>query len=339
MIGLIAIFASTFIASGALSAEAPLAAPLVCNDRVFRIRTNFWVSLHMLLRAEARRQRLGLAPELAVDDLPASEKAIWLSSIAAYSPVAQKIVYDPSMTPITDALAEVGNGRRVSSVGIPPALAQALLAAAPVYRKHLWQSDRAEEDKWIGDHCRDIQRFDRPIEIAIARAFGFWPPRKPIVVDLAREVGRNFAFTATGLAGAAGHTILSPTHTAGKHVALTTIFHEISHTMDDRIIPLVEREAKRQNVSVPEYLWHAMTLYTTSVLTQDQLEREGQSTSDVLADRIALFQRSHWEPLLPIFDREWRPHLEGKTSLASALASTIRQASKLGGPAQSDRKS
>jgi hypothetical protein len=299
-----------------------------CSDGVFRFQVNFWVNLHLFLRAEARRRHMGAATELVVNDLSPRDKEIWLSSLAVYDSLARKSVLDPGVTSITDALSEASHERTLASPHVPFLLRAALRKAAPIYDAHLWSSHRAEDEAWIDEHCRDVRRYDRATEVAVARAFDLASPRKPILVDLARETGPNLAYTAAGLAAAAGHTVLAPQQTAGRHLALSTIFHEISHTMDDAIIALVNREAERQHVSAPPDLWHAITLYTTSVITQDQLERGGQSATDVLTDRIALFQRSHWDEWLRVLDREWRPHLEGKTSLSSALAATIHQTSK-----------
>lgn len=97
-------------------------------------------------------------------------------------------------------------------------------------------------------HASSIARHAPSIKAAIGRVFEIKLPEEPIMVDLVRDIGLNLAYTTNGPPGFSGHTFISAQANANPDVALDTILHELSHTMDDPIIAVLGAEAARQHV-------------------------------------------------------------------------------------------
>jgi hypothetical protein len=319
-----------------LSAEAippnensaiPTAAVHSCSDAVFKFQVNFWVNLHLFLRAEARRRDLNSQAQMTTSSLRDDERATWQASLDGYDGLAKQSLLDDRLVQLGNALAGTADATVLQSDSIDPSIVAALNKAAPIYRRHLWREHRDADERWIDAHCSDIMHFDRGAKALIATVFALKPPPEPILVDIARETGPTLAYTTGGPDGVAGHTVLAPQANSVPDVALGTIFHEISHTMDSQIVGLVDREAARQRIKARPDLWHAITLYTTSEVTRRVLAREGRSTARLEEDLTKLFERNRWQTLLVALRQDWQPYLNHMRSLRNALAKLVRDTS------------
>jgi len=295
------------------------------DTAVFIFQNNFWVNLHHFLRGEARRRSLNLPLELPLSKLSVNERAAWEAALDAYIDLAKRsLLFDAMLVRIDNILARVTDTTALKSNKIDPKIVAALDSAAPIYRAHLWDQHRRANDYWIATYGPAIRQHAVAVKKAIADAFQAIPPNGPILVDLARDTGPTLAYTTEGPAGTAGHTVLAPQKNSDPEVALDTIFHEISHTMDNQITQLIDGEAKRQGIKIPPDLWHAMTLYTTSEIVKREMGKQGDPTYRPDAARVEMFKKSGWEEILFDMEKFWRPYLEGKTSLQSALHDLIQ---------------
>ena len=141
------------------------------------------------------------------------------------------------------------------------------------------------------------------------------------------DVGTNLAYTLDGPNGFSGHTFISPRANENVDVALDTILHEISHTMDDQIIAVIEAEASRQHVKIPEDMWHAMTLYTTYQIVRHELGRRSDDPS--YAPNAAfpkMFRDGNWPALFSDLQVNWLPYLDGSGTLSEALTAVVANA-------------
>jgi hypothetical protein len=301
-----------------------------CTNSVFLFQTNFWVNLHLFLRAESRRRSVNAPLQMPVTSLSTDEQAAWKAGLDAYDGMAKlSLISDDGLVRLINTLAEVGDATVLPSNGIEPRIANALNRAAPVYRAHLWPEHRQQDEEWIAAHCSDIQRFDRHVKKTTSKDLVVTPPREPILVDLALETGPTLAYTTGGPVGTAGHTIISPEKNSDPELALNTIFHEISHTMDNKIPEVIDKEAARQRVKPPENLWHAVTLYTTCEITKGALAKDGRPTTSLDTDRAKMFARNGWQVILAALEKDWQPYLDKKTSFNFALGNLVRDTSKL----------
>jgi hypothetical protein len=173
-----------------------------------------------------------------------------------------------------------------------------------------------------------IQQHADAMRRAIARAFNITPPAEPILVDLARDTGPNLAYTTAGPPGYSGHTVLAPQKNTDPEIAMDTIFHEISHTMDRQINDALYGEAEVLHIDPPRDLWHALTIYTTWKLTRRELRPEPARTYRPDVDGAQRFQRNGWQDLLTTLDKDWLPYLEGKGALRDALRALLRDTSR-----------
>jgi len=266
---------------------------------------------------------------MPVASLSTEEQPEWKAGLDAYAGMAKlSLISDDGLVRLTNTLAEVTDATVLPSNGIESRIATALNRAAPVYRAHLWPEHRQQDEEWIAAHCSDIQRFDQDVKKTIAKDLGIPPPPEPILVDLALETGPALAYTTSGPAGTAGHTIIAPQKNTASELALNTIFHEMSHTMDNKIQDAINKEATRQRVKPPEDLWHALTLYTTCEITKRAVAKDGRSTTSLDTDRAKMFARNGWQNILVALEKDWQPYLDKKISFDSALAGVVRDASK-----------
>ncbi len=270
---------------------------------------------------------------MPVASLGAEEGRAWQAALDAYAGIAKRsLIFDGGLVQVGNTLAGLGDAMVLPPNVIESPIANALSTAAPIYRAHLWPEHRKEDDEWIAAHCSGVQRYDRQVRMAIAEALDAIPSSEPIVVDLARETGPTLAYTTNGPDGTSGHTVIAPQKNTDPELALNTIFHEISHTMDDRIQDAIVKEATRQRVKVPEDLWHAVTLYTTGEITGRALSNDGRPAGSLDSDRATMFDRNGWQKILTALERDWQPYLDHKVPFGAALQNLVRDTANPGRP-------
>jgi hypothetical protein len=297
------------------------------EDSVFIFQSNFWVNLHHFLRGESRRHSLGNPLELSLSALKMEERGAWEHALDAYSDLTKRsLIFDQSLVKIDNTLARSSDTSTIRSEAIDSKITDALNGAAPVYRAHRWEQDRKENERWIAEKSPLILQHAARLKKAIANVFGAVPPDGPLLVDLARDTGPTLAYTTDGPPGTAGHTVIAPQQNVDSDVALDTIFHEVSHTMDDQITRLVDNEGSQQGVMVPADLWHALTLYTTGVLVKREL-RGSSDLTPYLPDqnRIKMFARDPWPRFLIALQKYWQPYLDGRIPQKAALHDLVRE--------------
>jgi hypothetical protein len=299
------------------------------GDPVFVLQNNFWVNLHHFLRAESRRRGLKTTLELPLSSLNEGERTAWERGLDAYVEIARlSLIFDQSLVRINNVLAEAPDTRILRTNDIEPGIVGALNDAASVYRAHLWEEHRRENAGWIAAHGPAIREHSAAVKKAIADAFQAVPPAALIIVDLARDIGPNLAYTTGGPNGTAGHTVIAPQKNSDADIALDTIFHEFSHTMDSQITQRFDREAERQGVKPPADLWHAATLYTTWKIVKRELGKEGQPGYRPDADGARMFERNGWNTLLSALEKDWQPYLDKQANFTDALRTLVRDAAQ-----------
>jgi hypothetical protein len=252
----IAPFVCAFSCTGTLlysqGASSRAATPKSGQDDVFVFQNNFWVNLHHFLRGESRRRSLGAPLEQPLSELTVEERGTWESALDAYAGLTKRsLIFDEALVRIDNTLAKSSDAITIQTQAIDRKIVEALNGAAPVYRAHRWVEDRNENERWIAAMGPLIRQRAARVKKSIADVFQAVPPDGPVLVDLARDTGPTLAYTTDGPPGTSGHTIIAPQQNLDPDVAFDTIFHEVSHTMDDQITRLVDSEASRQGVMVP----------------------------------------------------------------------------------------
>jgi hypothetical protein len=308
----------------AITEAGAVAAPVVV------LRNNFWVNLHHFVRAESRRRGHHLELELPLASLAGDDRASWERALDAYADLADRnLVFDEALVRIDDALATTPETAAVAPATVDPPIAAALNGAAAAYRDHRWDRDRLANAGWIAAHAAAIMRYTPVMRPRIANVFRVTAPADPILVDVVRDIGPNLAYTTRGPQGFSGHTCISPVTNADPDIAVDTILHEISHTMDAQITAVVNAEAARQHARIPPDLWHALTLYTTYQLAMHAAGRQRDDASYAPHNQFAtMFDSNGWRAMRVDFDEFWAPYLEGHAKFKDALTGVVRNAPK-----------
>lgn len=301
------------------------------DTKSFIFQSNFWVNLHLFLRAEARRQSVGSQLLLPDSGLREDETSAWDRARDAYLPLAKlNLIFDERLIRINNALSRAGDVQLLPSGTVEPDVLTALNAAAPVYRSHLWDQHRAANEKWITDFSPMVLQHAVAVTSALAAAYQVKWPSDPILVDLACESGPTLAYTTGGRPGTAAHSVIAPTKASDPDVAFEIVFHEASHTVDGHIMQIIDDEAARQHVKAHPDLWHTIIFYTVGEIVRRELGRQNDPTYQPYANRVNLYQSAGWQKLQKALETDWQPYLDRKVDLKTAMRNLMRDTSASG---------
>jgi hypothetical protein len=307
---------------------------------VFEFHSGFWLNLHHTLYRLARSQRAAsstanpAAPNSGIANLTPAEQRIWSSAIAYYSRTYadNDITVSLEMILIKNQLGDfetcedlAGFKRKSCDAGLPVKLTEALDAAAPVYRAHLWpEHDRANR-RWIAAVAPLVRRNGLDLAHRLAEIYQTNWPRDRIRVDVT-----NYA-SSTG-----AYTTLEPLRVAVSSIdgrnqraeALEVLFHEASHGIADSVQDAIFRECRQREKPIPRDLWHALLFYTTGELIRP-LALDGSGSAAGLASgyvpyavREGLYKRG-WENYLRLLTEYWQPYLDGRVTFDDAIAHMV----------------
>jgi len=279
----------------------------------FELQSNFWMNLHSRLQ------------EAAASKQASSDKA-WNDAVDAYRKHfgRRSPVFDAEYMAIGNALTDTPENATPS--GIADAVRDALVAAAPLYRKTQWASDDRANRFWIDVARGMLHDTEEELIRGHEAVYGKkWPARIRVdVVPYATPLG---AFTTgdTKLT----HTTLSSVHPNYRAFnGLELLLHESSHGVFDE--ELVADRAKLLGVKPPADLWHAILFYTSGELTRRALAARGVPDYKPVAYIVGVYTRRDFPKYLPLLETTWQQYLDGKTTRDAAIDEMI---TKLTGPA------
>jgi hypothetical protein len=298
------------------------------GEQRFVFRNGFWTNLHHALLADAGRRAQQEALALPLDGLSGGEAQAWSAALDAYDTFkGRSVIFDDELVQINDALTGIPDDR--SPTGLASAMTAVLAAAAPVYRRHAWASQRRVNSDWIAAIEPIVERHAVSVTDAIAAAYRTTWPARPIVVDVTSDADVHGGYTTTrGPSGAAGHTtIASPDEKLQGDMAVEIIFHEASHTIDDRIVKIIDDECARQHVRAPPNLWHALLFFTAGEMVRRDLGKSNDPSYQPYADRFGVYERG-WQVYRTALGRDWLRYLRGTETFDAALAALIRDSAR-----------
>jgi len=294
----------------------------------FKFQNNFWVNLHLFLRSEARRREHKSTP-LMPAALSGEEQKAWAEALDSYTELARlNLIFDTRLIRINNSLAELGDVATLPAGSVELGIVAALNAAAPIYRAHLWEQHRRANEEWIAKFAPMIQQHATSVTKALEAAYQVKWPAEPILVDVTCESGPNEAYTTAGPPGTAGHTVMAASKLSDADMNFETVFHEASHTVDDPIMQMLNAEARRQKLRLPDDLWHVLIFYTTGEIVKRELGKQGDPNYRPYAYRVNLYTSAGWDKMLLALEREWQPYLDGRVEFGSALHNLVRDASE-----------
>ncbi len=188
-------------------------------------------------------------------------------------------------------------------------LSQILERAAPVYKLRWWPEHNRANLAWISAAMPLVAKYEAGMKRELSAAFETpWPP-DPIRTDVAEYAS-----------WAGAYTVLEPTHitvsSSGpvSEAVVETLFHEASHGMIQKISDALAAELDSQKKLFPRRaFWHAVLFYTVGEVAQQHLDNY-----TMFGIKNGVLERG-WPGALPILEKDWKPYLDGKIDLATAV--------------------
>lgn len=287
----------------------------------WELHSSFWMSLHQRLLADVWQKTPRDLSALAPDEL-----AIWNEAVAAYRKASGE-VYDPTfarpMMITTDALAAVADDAMTPL--IDSQLAETLLEAAPVYRKHWWAADDKANRFFIAYAAGMLRDAGEELVAAHEKVYrSEWP--RFIRVYVTPEAGPYGAYTSSFKSSGPLTTMSSRDPGYQGLLALEMMLHESSHIVvgpnSNNILGRTIAEAAKKHEAKVDGLWHAILFATSSELTKRLLAERGSpqfvpSSADLLT-RV-------WSKYRPAIEKHWYPYLSGKGTLEEAIDRVVAE--------------
>ena len=347
---------------------------------VFELHSGFWINLHHTLYHQARLRKDAASPDKpsktsgpalktpaeAKPAYTAAEQKAWEDAVSYYAAnLADKdLLFSSELVQLKNQLSDfedcdelTGKTKKFCDAGLPSKLAQALEAAAPVYRAHLWpEHDRANR-RWILRVAPLVIEQGVGLSERLADIYETHWPRQKIRVDVAAYANLAGAYTTLDPLRV---TIASLDSRNQDAEALEVLFHEAYHGIAEPVQDAIIRECRQRDKAIPRDLWHALIFYTTGevlrpvLVSSDATPRgaldlrsssspAGSSTSasgssptgsrensrstsaagyTPYALREGLYERG-WKNYLDVLQRFWQPYLDGRATFSDAIARMV----------------
>ena len=292
----------------------------------FEFHSAFLMNLHHFLVDAARHPGRIDAVKWGVPPT-AEEMAAMREAVAFYATTfgQRNLLFDDQLRDLKHALARADDAlQQADGLGLPPALTAMLDRAAPVYARCLWAShDRANRD-WIAQAQVLQARYGAQIQPRLERIFETRFPAS-IRDDVVVETGH---FSGAYTDSPPPQAVLPSGRPSYDGVAsLEMIWHEASHTgADDKLVDLIETEAKAMGRPVPENLWHAALFEAVGTTVSDVLAQDGVAGYVEYAEKNGVYRRA-WSAYVPLLRNEWKVWLDGRGTLKGAVDAMLsRQA-------------
>lgn len=289
----------------------------VVSVRPWELHSSFWMCLHQRLIDDATRSAPRATPELSPE-----EQAGWKEAVEAYRAAggSGNMTFARPMAITTDALTQVADDAIEPRTDAP--LAEALLRAAPVYRKHWWTDDDRANRFFIAYASALLresgERLVREHE-AVYRTT--WPTRVRAYITPA--AGRFGAYTMTGKSGGVITTMSCRDEGYQGFRALEMLLHESSHAVvgprEGTVAEAIASAATAHGRTPPDELWHAILFATSSELTRRLLAERGVA---FVPSSVDLFTRA-WPQYREPVERFWIAYLDGHGTLEEAIEKIV----------------
>jgi hypothetical protein len=289
----------------------------------YHLQSNRWVNLHQRLMHE------GLFGTPPPEGLGADESAAWRAAVEKYRGWIGKRspIEDAELIALNATLAGAAGKAKLPD-GLPPAAAEALTAAMPVYARAQWPKDDAANRFWIAVAVPMLQSAGDELVALHEQAYGMPFPKK-ILVDVSGLAGEFGGYTTGD--GEAVHTTISSTDPAYQgFLALEMLMHEPSHGIVDMnsgaIGADLGRISKMLGRRPPYNLWHALLFDTSGELTRRVLAERGVTDYKPFI-YLGMFDRQ-FKGMQEPFETSWRAYLDHRIDRDEALRQIVLAVSK-----------
>jgi hypothetical protein len=272
---------------------------------IFEFHSGFWANLHQFLCEEAT------ASKPAPSDSPE-----WRDAVQYYrrEVINHDHLGDEAAT-WNNLLSAAGSAVELPTAGLDPGLAATLKRAAAVYRREWWLQHERSNLAWIEAVEPLIAKYGSAIKKDIGRAYAVDWPAAPIRVDVSAHASQYGAYTTTDPAHI---TISSSDPEYQGRASLEMLFHEASHTLDEKLRLALKNELDSRGKHFRRRSFdHAILFYTAGETTRRYL-----TGYEPYGIRNGIVERG-WPGSLPVLEKDWKPYLEGKVDLATAVHAVV----------------
>lgn len=312
------------LAAAALLVSLEASAAEVTRVGPYAFHSSFWINLHETLMhcATTPCDPAGLSP---------NERAAWDEAVETYRKTWQdggrgSITFVRPMAITHDVVTTLTDDETAPELREP--LGPALVKAAPIYRRHLWDGDDRANRFWLATASAIVADAGLELAEAHARAYGIpWP--ESVRVDASAHAGQFGAYTMMGeLAGV--HATIATRDPGNRCLsALESVVHETSHALvgprHGPVAEAIRKHAERLGIEPPPDLWHAILFATSSELTRRALDSRG--ITDYTPFVHDLYRR-----VWPLYEKPvqsfWIDHLDGELTLDDAIGRIVEAAPK-----------
>jgi len=277
---------------------------LAAQQTTFDFHSNFWVNLHHFLYEQA----IAKSPE-------PSDSEAWRRALEVYrSDITTHELLSRDIAGINSALTNVENTESLKGSGIDAELTQTLELAAPIYKTRWWPEHNRKNLAWIAAATPLVAKYEAVMKKELSAAYQTPWPTDPIRTDVAEYAS-----------WAGAYTVLEPTHitvaSSGpvSEAVVETLFHEASHGMVQKISDALAAELEAQKkLFQRRAVWHAVLFYTVGEVAQQHLD-----SYTMFGIKGGVLERG-WPGALPVLEKDWKPYLNGKFDLASAVRRLVK---------------
>ena len=312
-------FASLLLGALLVTALPAVAAPTKELPVVFEFHSAFLMNLHAFLLDAATRNREISSYNWIVSPTPAEAQTLTRAIAFYQANYAQRnLLDDPAMVDIKKALSVSDTRRDANGLNLPPPLTAILSSVSPIYLRSLWPAQDASNREWIRQVKALNAQYGAEVQAGIEHFLNHRFQATPIRVDIVVATGsRNGGYTDT-------QTILPSGRTDYQGLqSLEMLYHEATHIdVADTITQQIDSELKTQHRS-GDSLWHAVQFYTVGEVVKEVYSRKGNTGYQTYADANGVYTRGSWPTYHAAIEAEWRPYLEGHTTMQRAISSLV----------------
>src|SRR3984957_8924464 len=272
---------------------------------VFEFHSGFWINLHHTLYYEAKfretaataSQKGNPVPQVklklmkdAPTALSPAEHIAWDNSVAYYAAnyANKDLLFNNEIILLKNQLADFedcdelsGARKKTCAAALPPKLTQALDAAAPVYRAHLWADQDRSNRRWVSRVAPLVEEQGVGVSQRLADIYQTKWPKEKIRVDVSAYANRQGAYTTLDPL----RVTISSVDPRNQDVeALEVLFHEASHGIAEPVQQAIIRECRQREKGIPRDLWHALIFYTTGEVIRPVIST---TTTDSASGRVS----------------------------------------------------
>ena len=294
----------------------------------FVFHSGFWLNLHNFLHRGAKERRginndVPAAMTVAVEDtvggraLTPPERRAWEDALRFY--VTNQLAMgqsDSIVQRLNERLAAARGDGDLRDADLDPAVRQALLGAAPVYRLVWWPAHDRRNREWIASLQALLVPREACLTRSVAQALAADWPVRPIVVDASVYASWYGAYMTQNPV----HITMSSNARGNQgSLGIEGLLHEAGHALTGPLDSALAATAAREGRVLPPALGHLMLFFTA-----------GETVRDAIPDHVPYGERfGVWkqnasaDQYRALLQREWRPHLEGRRSFADAIARIV----------------